>query len=449
MSLSQAEIAALVDAAAYKDGQKQANPAKWMNVGTDGSAAWGEIQGSAKEPYRVCIDLNDSKLASKCTCPSRKFPCKHAVGLALVVVGGTKTLPTAAPPPHVQAWMGGRASRAMKKAEAVEGEAAAPKAPAKPKAASTAARDKKVTAGMADLRLRLRDLVRRGLSDERLTRYLTWDEMAKRMMDAQAGEVANRLRELGGQLSGKGQNAPRLLDEIARLYLLTEVSERLPTLPPALQADIRAQIGYTTNRDEVLTGEPVRDTWTVMGQTTENTVSLLVRRVWLHGAESGRWALLLEYAPKQISFGETFLTGESFAGEVVYYASAFPQRALIKRRADVSSLAMSDMQMRAHFAHAGFGAALASYADALALNPWVERVPVALASVYAEPSDDATLLYDADGWNIPLSPVSARSHRWTLLSASGGGAFPLFGEWDGVELRPLMIYSDSAAFAFS
>ena len=33
-------------------------------------------------PYRTVADLAGP--ASKCTCPSRKFPCKHALGLMLV-----------------------------------------------------------------------------------------------------------------------------------------------------------------------------------------------------------------------------------------------------------------------------------------------------------------------------------------------------------------------------
>ncbi|RWF74013.1 SWIM zinc finger family protein, partial [Mesorhizobium sp.] len=40
---------------------------------------WGECQGSGANPYRVAFDARDH--GYKCTCPSRKFPCKHILGL--------------------------------------------------------------------------------------------------------------------------------------------------------------------------------------------------------------------------------------------------------------------------------------------------------------------------------------------------------------------------------
>src|SRR5437588_12572825 len=54
--------------------------AVWSQAGSSGSLLWGRCQGSAREPYQVTIDLNEPSF--RCTCPSRKHPCKH--GLALL-----------------------------------------------------------------------------------------------------------------------------------------------------------------------------------------------------------------------------------------------------------------------------------------------------------------------------------------------------------------------------
>jgi len=43
---------------------------------------WGESQASGSKPYQVSIVLGGP--AFKCTCPSRKFPCKHGIGLMLL-----------------------------------------------------------------------------------------------------------------------------------------------------------------------------------------------------------------------------------------------------------------------------------------------------------------------------------------------------------------------------
>jgi SWIM zinc finger len=42
---------------------------------------WGLCAGSGKRPYQTVVDLTGP--AYKCSCPSRKFPCKHALALLL------------------------------------------------------------------------------------------------------------------------------------------------------------------------------------------------------------------------------------------------------------------------------------------------------------------------------------------------------------------------------
>ena len=69
------------DQSSLKAAAGLAKPAKWSGVGgsQDGALIWGECAGSGANPYRVMADLRD--LGNKCTCPSRKFPCKHVLGL--------------------------------------------------------------------------------------------------------------------------------------------------------------------------------------------------------------------------------------------------------------------------------------------------------------------------------------------------------------------------------
>ena len=48
----------------------------------DGGLYWAQCAGSGKVPYRVSIDLaKDGQPVCRCSCPSRQFPCKHALGL--------------------------------------------------------------------------------------------------------------------------------------------------------------------------------------------------------------------------------------------------------------------------------------------------------------------------------------------------------------------------------
>ncbi len=70
------------DAASAKAGRGQAGPGKWTGLGAQDTVLWGEVQGSGQKPYQVRVDLGGPVF--KCSCPSRKFPCKHALGLMLI-----------------------------------------------------------------------------------------------------------------------------------------------------------------------------------------------------------------------------------------------------------------------------------------------------------------------------------------------------------------------------
>src|SRR3569832_652581 len=75
-------IALAPDASAAKSGRELANLRKWVTLGLNEQAIWGECQGSGAKQYQTLIDLSEPSF--KCSCPSRKFPCKHSLGLFLL-----------------------------------------------------------------------------------------------------------------------------------------------------------------------------------------------------------------------------------------------------------------------------------------------------------------------------------------------------------------------------
>jgi hypothetical protein len=91
------------DGASLKAGQALAVPEPWAEAGYEGQAVWGDCRGSAKLPYQVVCDLSGP--AYKCTCPSRKFPCKHALGLLLLWSQGSSVVGPGTPPPDAAAWL--------------------------------------------------------------------------------------------------------------------------------------------------------------------------------------------------------------------------------------------------------------------------------------------------------------------------------------------------------
>ena len=76
----------------------------WSGLSFDGSGlVWGECQGSGSSPYRVIVSETDA--GYKCTCPSRKFPCKHSLALMWMRADGKLSFERAAVPEWVQDWI--------------------------------------------------------------------------------------------------------------------------------------------------------------------------------------------------------------------------------------------------------------------------------------------------------------------------------------------------------
>ena len=114
LNLTEEQIIQLApDAASVKAGKGLASPGKWVLLACSERAVWGHCQGSGKNPYQTAIDLND--IAFKCSCPSRKFPCKHGLGLLLLFAAKPELFEQAEEPDWVATWLSKRGVKAEKK----------------------------------------------------------------------------------------------------------------------------------------------------------------------------------------------------------------------------------------------------------------------------------------------------------------------------------------------
>src|SRR6476620_6026994 len=113
--LTTEQILALApDTSSAKAGRDLAATRKWLNLGYNEQAVWGECLGSGKVPYQTQIDLSEP--AFRCTCPSRKFPCKHGLGLFLLLANQPESFSLGAAPAWVVEWLATRAKRAEQSA---------------------------------------------------------------------------------------------------------------------------------------------------------------------------------------------------------------------------------------------------------------------------------------------------------------------------------------------
>lgn len=284
------------DDASRKAGNKLASAGLWSGTGFDGSGAvWGLCKGSGSKPYQTVVDTTGP--AYRCSCPSRKFPCKHALGLLLLRASGDGAIQQGEPADWAAQWLEARRGRVeakQAKQEAVASGESAP-GPADSAAARKRAerRAERVTSGAQELEQRLTDLLRGGLATADRAGYTLWEETAARMVDAQAPGLASRVRELGA-IPGSGPGWPvRLLEECGLLHLLDTAWLGREALPDQLAATVRTRVGLPMSAE----GPPVRDHWLVLAQYDTPDGRLVTRRIWLYGRESGRTALLLSFGP--------------------------------------------------------------------------------------------------------------------------------------------------------
>ncbi|MBI1764731.1 MAG: SWIM zinc finger family protein [Acidobacteria bacterium] len=437
MAWTTAQILALApDAASAKAGQALAVPHKWSGCGAHAHAVWGLCQGSGKDPYHTQIELSEP--AFRCSCPSRKFPCKHGLGLLLVYAAQPQAFTAAEPPAWVSEWLASRAQRAEQKAEKQAAQQAEEKAPdPHAQAKRVAARAQKVAAGLRELDLWLRDLVRNGLAAAQIQPISFWERAAARMVDAQAPGVARLIRELPGVIAS-GANADgswqaRLLERLAKLHLLREGYQRLDSLPSETQADIRATIGWTVNQEMLLQQDGMHDLWFIAGQRVEEEDRLRVQRTWLLGQQSGRAALVLQFAAPKQTFELALPVGALLSAELVFYPGAYPLRALLKDEHHPVPLPGAGFPLQA----VASAVARAAYAVALARQPWLELFPLVLAGVTPFVRRERWFVLDDESRAWPLAPRYPAG--WELLALSGGQPINLMAEWDGEFLWPLAV----------
>ena len=379
------------DARVAAAGLKLAKTGTWSDVGYHESLLWGQCKGSGKNPYQVCADLADS--AFRCSCPSRKFPCKHAVGLLHLWCDGAAA--PGEPVEFARQWAERRAERAAKAAERAAGTAPAPDADpataakrAKAARARAARREQRVTDGLADLDRWILDQIDQGLVTTSESRSTALRRLAARMVDAQAPGIAARLGALA-DLDDQGPDWLRALaSELGSIHLLARAWAGREHLPADLVACARREIGLTVPSEEVLAAPGVEDRWAVVGTRDREEGRVTARDFWLCGTSTGRWGRIIAYAREAEELPTTFSPGTLVQARLHFHpgpglrALSRPEQPAAEPIAAWNPGALS------------VAGAREAWRDALAADPWADVRPLLVAG---------RLAADAEG-HLALSP---------------------------------------------
>jgi hypothetical protein len=274
--------------------------------------------------------------------------------------------------------------------------------------------------------------LRTGLADPALSRYATWDDLAARLVDARAGALANRVRRLAGVVGARPDWHEVVLAELGVLHLLAEAGQRVPELPGALADAVATACGWQVRQADVLAGVPDTDSWVVAGRSDTREDRIEVRRTWLHGRSSGRWAMILSFAAFRQALDTSLVPGDAFAADLHRYPGGSWRAIIGTRHQEGVDHPVAPPALDVAGACAAVGTALAA-------QPWLDRVP---ATLVATPTfaGGRWLLTD-DGGSLALAPDAATSGgAATVLAASGGGPVTLTVEWTLDGAVPLTIH---------
>jgi hypothetical protein len=417
---------------------------RWSAIGADERALWGRCRGSGAEPYETTVD--HAEVAWRCTCPSRKHPCKHAVALLLLWSRGG--VPEAARPAGVATWIDARDRRAepgggdppaaapgeANGGQATDADHDRPDASDGPdRDALDRSRDERVARmmeGLLELDRWLEDRMRTGLADPALARYATWDALAARLVDARAGALANRVRRLAGLVGSGPDWHSDVLAELGMLHLVSEAGRRLPTLPGSLADAVATVAGWQVRQADVLASVPETDDWIVMGRSDIREDRIEVRRVWLRGHSTRRWAMLLSFAAYRQSLDDSWAVGTAVRADLHRYPGG-SLRCLAGRRDDepVNSFEIDTVSI---------AEACVEIGSAVAAEPWLEHMPV---TVLALPTiSDARWVLSDDTGSLPM--LGDAVAVGVVLAASAGDPVAVTVEWTPHGLLPLTLHLD-------
>lgn len=459
MPISLEKIEALApDQASLDAAKKLVKSGAWPTLATDGKdMVWGECQGSGSTPYRVVVCESDA--GYKCSCPSRKFPCKHSLALMWIRAEGKRGFSNLETPSWVQDWLSRR--RGPSATAGAEPSARKPKAsiaatredvevPPDPKAEARAAaarerslqeREAGIHGGLDELDLWLADQVGQGMVHFVANASDACRTMAQRLVDAKASGLATRLDSLPSRLFAfADQHRPLVaVQELAQFHLLAEAYRRQDELGEPLKADLRQMVGWNLTREQLLADPSALRAsaeWRIVNTQRVTQPDRLIRQetwLWRQGVEGElpRCALFLDFTPVAAAGSRNpYLVGEVFSAELVFYPGVLPLRALIARQDGPTLPSSAPLDLPA----ISLSEALADWETRLARRPWLDAWPLAL--------DRVRLVYDgavpwlaatgpgAGGLAIPCDPEQAN-----LSGLSHLESFRTLGLWDGHRFR--------------
>ena len=326
------QVAALApDASSLAAARRLARPGPWSDTGSTDTLVWGKCQGSGKAPYQVSVDLTEP--AFRCSCPSRKLPCKHGLALLMLWVEGSGSVQDAAEAAGFAAdWAAERAARATSR---TAGRAARADRAPDPTAQAKRLEERLalMTSGMDDFARWLGDLARGGTASVRSQPYAWWDTTAARLVDAQLPGLADQVRSMASDVATRSDWPDHLLAAMGRWWTVTRAWSQREAADDDAAGDLRTVIGWSVSTESVRQRDSVTDRWTVLGAHRTDDGRLQQQRTWLRGHASAETVQVLDFAAGGQVLPMARVVGSVLDATLARYPGRAVHRAPLRRRA--------------------------------------------------------------------------------------------------------------------
>lgn len=391
MQLSNIDIENLApDAQSLDTSKKMAIKEKWKVIAKSDRGIWGKIKGSAIEPYQTQVEL--IPLGYKCSCPSRKFPCIHVLALLLLHSNDNQSFTDTEEPSDIKDWLDKRIQK-RGKVEMPAKELTPEIIEKREKEQDKRKKERAifVESGITELDRWLKDLIKNGILQLPYKENNYFEKMAARLVDAKAPGLANFIRKLQKlDFSKTDQWHQEAFQIIGKTYFLMDAYLNIDNQPIPLQSTIKNLIGWSQSTKDLLASEQkgVKDDWLVIGQIIEENDDLITQKNWLWGIQSNQPALIINFGTRFAPLDSQLIAGMFFHAELLYFDTAFPQRAIIKEH-----IAPPNQQLHLK-ADDNWEVIDKKLLSAILENPWIEDFPILINSTNIQTSQKNTYIID-------------------------------------------------------
>lgn len=404
----------------------------WNALGKNKLLIWGQCKSSGEKWYDTVINIQSAKY--RCSCQEKFFPCRHVLALMRCTLNHPDKFEPATT--AVPAWV----TSALKGPERAIRSAEEEQSKKDKRQKHFEKRLALMQQGAEELERWLLDIVQQGLSAISGYDSSFWEKMAAKMVDAQMGGIAKRIRKIPGLLHEENWHE-HMLAQLGQIFLFVQSFRQLDALPDSLKEEVLSIAGVNKKKEELLTQEGITDQWLVCGLIEDEEEGLRSKKTFMAGKKSGRIIFQLDYAWGTQRFESYWPIGGVVEGEAVFYPGAYPLRAIIKKPI------FSKFGFHPSFSFASLDVFAEAFAAAIARNPWLPALPCILSNVKVLKIKGRLWLADSLGNALPLSKKDNRA--WSLMALSARKPIMVFGSWTGWHFSPISAFLPERIVALS